>query len=575
MTSDRSRRACSAPARSLPLALALLLTAGVLPTPAQVPDSTSGVGGGPPPAGGAELTLGEVDFPVTASNDEARREFALGVLALHSFWYQEAVEHFRRARQLEPGLAMAYWGEAMAHDRPFWGLPPDTAAARAVLSELDAAEADGTIPAKLTDRERAWLKTARALYAREGSLGDRRRSVAEGLEGIAERWPGDDEARVFSVLYRMSLEDWDPRDEADVERVAAVLEDVFERRPRHPGAAHYLIHAYDSPEFAERGLEAARAFAAIAPSSSHALHMPSHIFFELGMWTEAVRSNEEAWKATVAWAEREGRPAVDLDFHPLGWWIFALTQQGRFEEAAEKIRVLERHIAAIWSDGPPRTPTGLRLPVLAALTRSSYVVEARAAGLGGDEVETGVAPEVARQLTEINPGMTVMLPLTEARTAAGARLEAILNEARAAAEGGSGGAPVGNPRELVAFLEGRVALEAGDTTAALDALDRAAELREESGQILPHVLFPMPREVRGKVLLAAGRPRAALADFRSVLEEAPRRPRSLLGAARAADAAGDAEAAAARYRELLDVWTEANQGLPAAEEARTYLDGEG
>lgn len=572
MTSDRLRpRLLRVPALPLAAALALSVAAGVAPARAQQGGAPAAADSGPSPGGAPELSLGEIDFPVTASSPEARREFELGVLALHSFWYREAVEHFRRARELDPGLAMAYWGETMARDRPFWGLPPDTAAARSVLSELDAAEADGTIPDDVTERERAWLATARSLYASEGSLDERRRAVAEGLERIAERWPGDDEARVFWALYRMSLEDWDPRNEEDVERAAAVLEEVFDRNPRHPGAAHYLIHACDSPEFAGRGLEAARAFAEIAPSSSHALHMPSHIFFELGMWAEGARSNRKAWRATVAWVERQGRPAIDLDFHALGWWIFALTQQGRFEEAAERIGVLRRHVSEIWTDGPPRNPMGLRLPVLAALTRTTYVVEARAAGLDGEEVETGVDSEIARQLSDANPPMARMVPLTEARVATGARLEVAVETATTAVEGEVGAAA----GEMAAFLEGRVALEAGDTTAALDALDRAAALREESGQVLPHILFPMPREVRGNVLLERGRPEAALADFEAVLEEAPRRPRSLLGAARAADAAGDPEAAARRYRELLEVWSEADPGLPAAEEARRYLEGAG
>lgn len=290
--------------------LAVALAVGT-PSPlvAQEPDGRT-------PRVAADLSLGEIDFPVTATVPEARREFELGVLALHSFWYREALEHFRRARELEPGLAMAYWGEAMAHDRPFWALPPDTVAARDVLAELEAAEDEGTVPSGLTERERAYLETA-------------------------------------------------------------------------------------------------------------------------------------------------------------------------------------------------RDPMGFQLPMLAALTRASYVVEARAAGLADDAVETGVDPEIADRLLEVNPAVAGFLPLTVARVATGARLASALESARAMVAGEGGGPPAGDPEELVAFLEARLALEEGDTTAALDRLGRAVELRVESGQILPQILFPMPRELRGRVLLARGRPEEA------------------------------------------------------------------
>jgi len=515
------------------------------------------------PAAGSS-TLGAIDFP-TSGEPAAQAEFIQGVLALHSFWYPKAREHFQRAREMDAGFAMAYWGEAMTHDHAFWG-EQDSIAARLVLGELDAAAA--AMNSSLTEREQAYVDAVRALYATSGSVDDRRRAAAERLVEIAERWPDDEEARVFGTLYRMAERDWSPHEARDVASAAAVLEEVFAGNPSHPGAAHYLIHAYDSPEFAPLGLRAARAFADIAPASSHALHMPSHIFFELGMWDEGVRSNHDAWNASVAWTEREDLPLIERDYHALGWWIFALSQQGRFEEARRLIAQGDSLSSRVWSGEPPQHPLGAMLPFYLAMTKASYARDARAAGLTPD-LTTRVDPDLAERIRAIAPQTAIVGAMFASRVVEGQEAEALAERLRAIY--GEQSSPGDTPPPNLAMLEARIALAVGDTAAALEAYDRAVALADAAPTVMPHILGDVPREERAELLLAAGRGANALADYRAVLERAPRRPRAILGAARAALAVGRTTEAAAYYRELLDVWNHADAGLPAADEARRFL----
>ena len=526
--------------------------------------SVSAAAGQQTPQPGAALSLGSIDFPVTADDAAARREFELGVLALHSFWYEEALEHFGRARALEPDFAMAYWGEAMAHDHPAWGEPSDTVAARRVLSQPGAS-------APASDREKAYLSAVRVLYDTVGTIDERRKRMVDQLREVARRWPEDDEARLFAALYEMSLEEWSSHDSSDVLRTTAELEEIRARRPEHPGAAHYLIHAYDTPEFAERGLPAALAYAAIAPSSSHALHMPSHIFFELGRWADGSASNRDAWNASVAWVERENRPLSDLDFHAIGWWIFSLAQQGRFEEALRRQAQLDSIVDRIWSEGPPEKQNVLIIPMLASMTRVTLARDAEAAGLH-PALPLRTDPAVVAAVEERAPDVAMFERFVRARTARGEEARRVWNELGPVLAAVPPGARM--PRHLGLLLEARVALADGDTAAALAVYDSAVARFEAHPQVLSQILSDLPREERASLLYALGRNGAALADWKAVLDYAPRRPTALLGAARAAAAAGKREQAAEYYRLLAEIWRAADEELPALAEARAYLEGE-
>ena len=320
-----------------------------------------------------DLRLGTVAFPTSARSPEAQEHFRRGVAALHSFWYPVALEEFRAAAQAEPDFVMARWGEAMAHNHPVWGDPQETDAARQALAGLPAA------PAGLTPRERGYLDAVRALYG-PGEKPERDRAYAAAMERLSREHPDDLEAAAFHALallgiaYTASPPDAGaPRDGMPLRlrmRAAAIAQEVWRREPDHPGAAHYLLHAFDDPDHAVLALPAARRYAAIAPAAPHALHMPSHIFLQLGMWPEAAASNEAAWRAS--------RDAREPDFHSLHWLLYAYLQQGRGSDARPLLGAVREGIAGLAGDD-------LRGRVYGLYTQASMT----AAFL----VETGLWPE--------------------------------------------------------------------------------------------------------------------------------------------------------------------------------------
>ena len=192
-----------------------------------------------------------------------------------------------------------------------------------------------------TERERGYANAVRWRFAENYSFEERRQSYAEATEQLSNRYPDDDEATVFAALALMALPGFDREQPVHVVAVASRLEQVYESNREHPGALHYLIHAYDTRTFALMGLRQARVYANIAPASAHALHMPSHIFRHLGMWDEVAASNEDAYDASVLWQERTGRPLHTRDYHSLDWLLDAYLRLDRLDEATSLMTELD------------------------------------------------------------------------------------------------------------------------------------------------------------------------------------------------------------------------------------------
>src|SRR5437868_7729305 len=268
----------------------------------------------------AAATLGSAHF--TATGPRACREKVLqGVLFLHSFAYEDARETFVAAQKAAP-CPIAFWGEAMTYDHPLWG-EHDAEAGKAALAKIPA-------EARLSPMERGLIEAARALYEHD------RAAWLDSLARLHADLPRDDEVALFHALALYATSN-DGKDVKRAMRATAIAMDVFERNPNHPGAAHYLIHACDSPEHAILALKAARRYAQIAPSASHALHMPSHIFVQLGMWPEVEKSNQAAWEAGA-------HHAGHSEWHSYTWLAAARLQLGK-----DPIEMLERpRKAGVW-----------------------------------------------------------------------------------------------------------------------------------------------------------------------------------------------------------------------------------
>ncbi|HTQ79273.1 MAG TPA: hypothetical protein VMM92_04700, partial [Thermoanaerobaculia bacterium] len=295
----------------------------------------------PAPLPTAQGALGAVHFP-TSAGAAAQAAFLRGVAALHSFWYDEAADAFREAAALEPGFALAYWGEAMTFNHPLWA-EQDREAARTALARLGP-DREARAAKAPTAREKGYLEAVEVLYG-EGGKAERDRAYAQAMGRLATAFPDDDEAAAFRALSLLgTVQAGDPAESQLRSRMqaAAILEELFSHHPDHPGVVHYLIHSYDDPIHAPLGLRAARIYARVAPAAPHALHMPAHIFVQLGRWQEAAASNEAAWAASVAWVERRKLAAEKRDFHSLSWLHYAYLQEGRLQKAAETLE-LARH----------------------------------------------------------------------------------------------------------------------------------------------------------------------------------------------------------------------------------------
>src|SRR5438552_643399 len=276
-----------------------------------------------PRAQTASERIGQVTF-ATSCGAAVQKPFERGVALLHSFWYIEAAKAFTAVTQADPGCAIGYWGRAMSQWTQIWAPPQPAALKRG----WDAVEKAKAASAK-TPRERDFIAAAEAFFKDADKVDHRTRAQAYGraMEQMYASYPQDREAAIFYALALQATADPHDKTYANQRRSGEIAETVFAVEPNHPGAAHYIIHAYDYPAIAQEGLPAARRYAQFAPSAPHALHMPSHIYVLLSMWPETVKSN-----LVAAEAEKDrGNP--DDRMHALDYLVYAYLQQAQDTDA--------------------------------------------------------------------------------------------------------------------------------------------------------------------------------------------------------------------------------------------------
>ena len=490
-------------------------------------------------ASAQEPRLGSIEFP-TSGAPAAQPHFLRGVLYLHSFEYGSAATAFREAQRLDPGFAMAYWGEAMTYTHPVWN-EQNVAAARAALGRL-APTPEARAAKAGTERERAYLAAVEALYG-EGSKARRDTVYALAMERLASEQPDDLEARAFHALAILALNQG-VRDQQAYERAGAIALGVLEKNPDHPGGAHYVIHAFDDPLHAKQGLEAARAYSKIAPDAAHAQHMTTHIFLALGMWDEVVSQNEIASHHTD-W--RSG--------HYVSWYAYGLLQLGRRREAAV---VLER--------ARKNWPANLG-PALRFMRAHQVILTERWDDPSLDWDIPDPVGTTPRAIEHFVRGYAAVQ--RGDRQQAQARRSRLATLAEEATRKGDTPTERALPGILGSELEAAILHAESRSHDALTLLQQAAE-REASLPVEfgpPYIVKPT-FELLGEVLLALDRPAEAVRAFTRALELAPRRAPSLLGLARSADKAGDAALAVQTWETLAEVWRNADPEVPALTEVR-------
>ena len=483
--------------------------------------------------------LGTIDFP-TSGSAAAQPAFVRGVLYLHSFEYPSAITAFREAQRLDPSFAMAYWGEALSYTHPVWN-QQDLDSARAALARL-APTREARLARAATPRERAYLDAVEILYG-DGSKQRRDTLYSNRMLRMVEEFPDDMEARAFAALSLLGLNQA-VRDVPAYMRAAALAEPVFQRNPNHPGAAHYIIHAFDDPVHAPLGLAAARAYSGIAPDAAHAQHMTTHIFLAAGMWGDVVSQNVLAADLT-RWSPG----------HYTHWLGYGLLQRGQYAEA-------RRHLERVRGGMGP----GLNARQHLAWMRGDYVINTERwdADVMAWPVNLADGPGAAAYDQFVRGFAAAQRGDRNAATQAKAAMDALIPGARDSLARLALGVMSRQVEGLVQLAEDR---DAGLATLR-DAAAREEALPVEFG---PPMIVKPSRELLGDVLLQLNRPQDAQREYTLALRQAPGRARSLIGLVRAAAAAGDRAVAESAYRTLAANWANADRDLRELAELRPLV----
>ncbi len=500
--------------------------------------------------GGPPEQLGTVEFANSCS-PEVQSEFLRGVALLHSFWWQEGGKAFREVLARDPACAIAAWGIAAINIGNTFSTGASAAGAQEASQAIERARAIGP----KTERERYYIEAVNEYYEQFSARTQRQRmqALAKAFGQVASKYPDDDEAQIFYAIYLAATQDPKDKTFAATLKAAGILEIQFAKHPGHPGAAHYLIHSYDYPPIAEKGLKAARRYAEIAPSAPHALHMPSHIFTRVGAWADSAATNRRS--ANVAKAQNEPGDAL----HAMDYLVYADLQLARDRDAdavlAEARRVASNNreragtyaLQAIparialehgdWSAAMQLNATPSPFPYVDAMTRYARALGAARSG------DAAAAEQEAAELTRLAEKLKT------------AKDDYWTTEVEAQRMAAAAWAEFAKGKRDQALVLMRAAADLEDTS--------------EKSAISPGRLVPA-RELLGDMLRESGLNSEALLEYERSLVRDPNRFRGLYGAGRAAVLAGNRDKARYYFEHLVAV---AGKGEARRElvEAREYL----
>lgn len=481
----------------------------------------------------SEESLGKVHF-ATSCTPQAQALFDRAMLYQHSFWYSGARRAFEDVLKSDSECVIAYWGFAQSLlANPFNPTPPKNLAdASAAIQKAKALRAK-------TQRENDFISAIGAFYTDYDKLDQRTRALAylAAMEQLARRYPEDDEAQIFYALALNIAASPSDKTYARQLQAAAILEPIFKRQPHHPGVAHYLVHTYDYPPIAQKGLDAAKRYAEIAEAAPHAQHMPSHIFTRVGYWKESVASNQAA--ARIAKANKE----ADDQLHASDYMVYAYLQLGQDRKAKEVID----EMSTVTGFNPDRNTA----PFALAASPARFMVE-RGDWNGAAELKvrpsrfayTEAITHFTRALGAARSGNP------QAAKADIAKLAELRDRLRQSKDGYWADQVDIQWQAAIAWrlqAEGRHAEALKAMSAAADAEDRT-----EKGTVTPGPLAPA-RELLGSMLLAQGAATDALAAFEATLQKEPNRLGATFGAAKATEKAGDATKARNYYSKVVEL----------------------
>jgi tetratricopeptide (TPR) repeat protein len=495
-----------------------------------------------------EEKLGKVSFP-TSCDPKVQAQFERGVAMLHSYWFTYGRKTFEAVLQQDPGCAMAYWGIAVDLLGNSLSAPPSVKDAQAAWEALEKARAVGA----KTQRERDWIEALSTYYRDHDKvpLDARLLAYTKAMEQITQRYPDDYEAAVF---YALTLQASAPKNDkryTNQLKSAVILEKLLQQNPQHPGVAHFLIHAYDYPPLAEKGLAAARRYAGIAPAVPHARHMPSHIYSVVGRWEESIASNLSALEIQPDY------------YHASDFSVYAYLQLAQDGKAKAMI------------DKSVNTPQSADRPMTLGSYTALAAMPARYMIERGDWKGAGALPatSIGRPQADSLTRFTRGLGMARSGDLADAKREIeALQALQKTLEKNNDSYWASRTEEQVYAVSAWVAHKEGARDQAMKLMRAAADREDASVKhvAMENRLYPM-RELFADLLLEMGQAAEALREFEAALKENPNRYRGFYGAARAAAAAGNRQKAADYFAKLVALSKDADTERPELADAKTFL----
>jgi tetratricopeptide (TPR) repeat protein len=494
----------------------------------------------------AQQKVGKVTFP-TSCDAAAQAQFERGVAMLHSYWFTEARKAFDAVIQQDPKCVMAHWGLAVNHLGNSLASAPLLKDLNAASEVLDKARAIGA----KTQRERDWIEAIGTYYRDHDKVPHNTRLAAytKAMEQMTQRYPEDFEAWTYYALTLQASAPKNDKTYSNQLKSAEILERLFKQNPEHPGVAHYLVHAYDYPPLADKGIKVARLYAGIAPAAPHARHMPSHIYSMVGLWEDSIASNRSALE-------------LQPDYHHATDFIvyahLQLAQDAKAKPLVDAIAALPKH----------------EYPNIGGYTAVA-VIPARYALERADWAGAAALPVVSTGRAQADALVRFARGLGMARSGdlAGAKREVqALQEVRSTLEKSNQSYWADRSEEQMLAVSAWVALADGARDQAVTLMRAAAD--GEDGSVkhvaMENRLYPM-RELLGDLLLQLGDAVAALREYETALRENPNRYRTLFGAARAAETAGDRAKARDYFEKFVALSKNADTARPEIARAKAFL----
>lgn len=495
--------------------------------------------------GSEDGTFGTVDFSVSCS-EKVKKDFNVATALLHSFEYDEAEKMFAKVINQDPECAMAYWGVAMSNFHALWAMHAQLDLEKGYKAVALARSLDNK-----TERESDYLEAIAAFYDDRDKLDHetRSRKYEEAMERLYEKYPAEKEAAIFYALALNATADPQDKSFRNQKKAGEILSRIYPEQPNHPGIAHYIIHNYDYPELAHRALPAARSYAAIAPASAHAQHMPSHIFTRLGLWEESIKSNLNSISAAQCYAANIGMQGRwDEELHGIDYLVYAYLQKGQDVKAKEQVDILKTYDDPAFENG--------KTAYVFAATPARYALERKqweeAAAL--EEYPKEFPWEKFPWENAITHFAKVLGYVHTNRVSEAAleldRLKALHEKLTDAKETYK----ASQVEIQILAGDGWIHFAKGRKQEAVQLLTRAAELEEATAKspVTPGEVLPA-REMLADLLMKTGQTAKALQAYELNLKRLPNRFNSLYGASTAAHKLGSKKKARDYYQQLIGI----------------------